>query len=423
MFDSTTFTINEDGFPVGNRAIDSETWRKFFASFAPNGVPYSPATNLEVTAAGGMDISVAEGVFVKNGAFGWLDGAKTITCSTSTSDQVIYIGFRLEPLDAYFTGDNVAAYTTFVPETDTALARINIPANATAITSGMITDLRGNRAYCGYATDLRTQAEEALANIDEFSVVAHASSHAPGGSDELTSVFDTFAATGNYGVFAGGAVTAQVTPDQTVAVSAGSIITPEGKRYAFSAVSALAATAAHATNPRIDIVYVSSAGVVTYLAGTAAASPAQPATPANGTILAAIARAANDNTIASSDITRQRDFISTASDFEDVNAVTESSNAFACDLAFKHTKNFSFPITNTTAKTVTFSNVPYGTADVILTIKATGTASVTWTLDGRTLVWPAGAPTLTTGYTYDILFSYVPILGKWVGRAQIGAAN
>ena len=186
MFDSTTFTINEDGFPVGNRAIDSETWRKFFASFAPNGVPYSPATNLEVTAAGGMDISVAEGVFVKNGAFGWLDGAKTITCSTSTSDQVLYIGARLAALDANFVDDDIAAYTTFVTETDTAFARVTIPANATAITSGMIEDLRGNRAYCGYATDLRTQAEEAIASIDATSVVPHVASHEYGGGDELT---------------------------------------------------------------------------------------------------------------------------------------------------------------------------------------------------------------------------------------------
>ena len=89
----------------------------------------------------------------------------------------------------------------------------------------------------------------------------------------------------------------------------------------------------------------------------------------------------------------------------------------------KHTKNFSFSITNTTAKTVTFTNVPHGTCDSIITVKATGTASVTWTLDGRTLVWPAGAPTLTSGYTYDILFSYSPLLAKWVGRAQKGAAN
>lgn len=185
MFDSTSFTVNEDDFPVGNRAIDSETWRKFFESFAPDGVPYNPSNNLQVTAAGGMDVSVASGVFCKRGAFGWLDEATVVSASTSTSDQVIYIGFRLEPLDAYFTGDNVAAYTTFVTETDLAPARITIPANATTITSGMIEDLRGNRAYCGYATDLRTQAEEAIAAIEGSGIIPHASTHAYGGTDPL----------------------------------------------------------------------------------------------------------------------------------------------------------------------------------------------------------------------------------------------
>jgi hypothetical protein len=117
---------------------------------------------------------------------------------------------------------------------------------------------------------------------------------------------DTIAMMTAGGIYAGGAVTAQSTPNQTVAVSAGSLITPEGESYAFDAVAALAATAADATNPRIDIVYVTSEGVVTYLAGTAASSPAQPATPANGTILAAITRAANDNTIAAGDISEKR---------------------------------------------------------------------------------------------------------------------
>ena len=259
-----------------------------------------------------------------------------------------------------------------------------------------------------------------------LSLSNHHSHHSVGGSDELPEIAEflqTFAMINSGGVFAGGVVTAQGTPNQTVAVSSGAVLTPEGRPYAFDSVSSLAATAADVTNPRIDIVYVTSAGVVTYLAGTAAASPAQPSIPSNGTILAAVTRAANDNTIATSDITDHRDFITTANDFEDVTSVTENTNAFACDFAKKHTKNFSFSITNTTAKTVTFTNVPYGTCDSIISIKATGTAAVTWTLDGRTLVWPAGAPTLTSGYTYEILFTYNILLAKWIGRAQLGAAN
>ena len=113
------------------------------------------------------------------------------------------------------------------------------------------------------------------------------------------------------GAYTGGAVTAQASPDQTVAVSAAAYITDEGKRFALSAVSALAADAANGENPRIDIVYGSGEGVITYLAGTAAGSPAQPTTPAHGVLLASIARAANDNTIAAGDITDKRTFVTT----------------------------------------------------------------------------------------------------------------
>jgi len=111
------------------------------------------------------------------------------------------------------------------------------------------------------------------------------------------------------GVVTGGVVTANGTPDQAVDVSACEYITDEGKRYSLAAVDNLAAAAADATNPRIDIIYGSGAGVITYLAGTAAATPAQPSTPAHGVLLAAIARAANDNTIAQTDITAMRSYV------------------------------------------------------------------------------------------------------------------
>ena len=111
MFNSTSFTVNEDGFPVGNFSVDAETWRKHQETYAPDGVPFSPSDNLEVSAAGGMDISVAAGCFTKRGAFGWLKTAKTISCSTSTSDQVLYVGARIAALDAQFVGDDIATYT------------------------------------------------------------------------------------------------------------------------------------------------------------------------------------------------------------------------------------------------------------------------------------------------------------------------
>ena len=446
LFDSTTITTSPSGYPQGDKAETADFFADIIYRILGDGVSLVPTSAMNVITNTGMIVTVKAGVAFKRGYKAQLESDLNITFTTSASEQVFYIGVRLDEANGEFTGNNVVARTAFVAESDLAFAKITIPANAVVITDAMIEDLRYNSTYCGFVDTYRIS----LANIyDEFvdamavavagGIPAHATNHASGAADAITpsaigaqaamtAGIDytdpaTLAKSSETGVYSGGAVTAQGTPDQTVAVSAGEIITPVGKPYSFSAVSALAATAADATNPRIDIVYVSATGVVTYLAGTAAASPSQPATPANGTLLAAITRAANDNTIATADIADRRDFITVASDFEDVNSVAESSNTFTCNLAKKHTKNFSFSITNATGKTVTFSNVPYGTCDVILTIKATGTAAVTWTLDGRALVWPNGAPTLTSGYTYLILFTYSPLLGKWMGFAQAGGAN
>ena len=429
-FNSTSYTLDVNGFPIWNMAVGSEFMAKFAHTVLGNGAAAVTTGGFQVVKKTGMTVTVKPYFICKDGYMMYQTGETDITFTSSTSEQVFYIGARLDVANNHFVGDNVAAYTTFVSATDLASCKLTITANAVTITDGMIEDLRYNTTYCGQNDAYRERSialieelEETLATVIAGGIPDHASTHAPGGDDELTDIYAAFAMTGNYGVFTGCGVTAQSTPDQTVRVAAGSILTPEGKRYVIDAVPALAATNANSVYPRIDIVYVSSAGVVTYLAGNALASPVQPATPANGTLLASIYRAANDNTIATSDITGQRDFISTASDFEDVNSVTATSDTFACDFARKHTKNFSFSITNTTAKTVIFMNVPHGTADAILTIKATATAVVTWTLDGITLVWPNGAPTLTAGYTYIILFSYIPLLGKWVGFAQAGAVN
>ena len=109
-----------------------------------------------------------------------------------------------------------------------------------------------------------------------------------------------------YGIITGLIVSAQSTPDMTVSVVTGPIHMPDGQRFTPTEDLALAITAADATNPRIDIVYVSSAGDISYLAGTAAASPAVPTTPTGGQPLAQIAVAANATSIVTGNITDKR---------------------------------------------------------------------------------------------------------------------
>lgn len=110
----------------------------------------------------------------------------------------------------------------------------------------------------------------------------------------------------SFGVISGLGVTQQSVPDMSVRVAAGVIWMANGTRFAPIANNALAVTAADATNPRIDIVYINSSGVIAYLAGTAAATPAQPATPAGGQLIATISVAATVTSIVTASIADRR---------------------------------------------------------------------------------------------------------------------
>lgn len=109
-----------------------------------------------------------------------------------------------------------------------------------------------------------------------------------------------------YGVQAGLETLASGTPDMNVHVQSGVVYMQSGKRAQFDAVTTIAVTAADGTNPRKDIVYVSSAGVITYLAGTAAATPAEPALPSGAFKLCVIDVPAADTAIEQAQITDSR---------------------------------------------------------------------------------------------------------------------
>lgn len=79
----------------------------------------------------------------------------------------------------------------------------------------------------------------------------------------------------------------------TYSVSVGTLLRADGTTVAVTAVSNQAITAADVTNPRIDLVTVTPAGAIVYLAGTAAATPVVPAPAAGNTVLARLAVAAN----------------------------------------------------------------------------------------------------------------------------------
>lgn len=105
------------------------------------------------------------------------------------------------------------------------------------------------------------------------------------------------------GVVSGCEVTAQGTPDMTVAVAAGVAIVA-GTSATVSAGN-VTITAADATNPRFDLICVASDGTKSAVAGTAAANPVF-ADPAGKAVIAAVYVPANDTTIASNQIVDKR---------------------------------------------------------------------------------------------------------------------
>lgn len=112
-------------------------------------------------------------------------------------------------------------------------------------------------------------------------------------------------------VLSGGAVTAQGTPDMTVAVAKAGVLT-NGVLKAVAAANATITTA-DATNPRLDLVVINSSGTIAVRAGTPSAfdpdfdlAPKPPARSANDVVLAVVYVPAADTTISSAQITDMR---------------------------------------------------------------------------------------------------------------------
>lgn len=112
------------------------------------------------------------------------------------------------------------------------------------------------------------------------------------------------------GVISGCAVTAQGSPDMTLAVAAGTVRVAGVPRATVTAGN-VTITTADATNPRFDLVVVSSTGVKSVTAGAPAATPAFPAIPANSVVLAAVYVPANDTAIGTTQIIDKRVMLTT----------------------------------------------------------------------------------------------------------------
>lgn len=111
-------------------------------------------------------------------------------------------------------------------------------------------------------------------------------------------------ASGLYGVVGGCAVTAQGSPDMTVAVAAGTVMVA-GVLTTVSSGN-VTISAADGTNPRFDLIVADSTGTKQRRGGTAAANPVFPAPSAGDVVLAAVYIPASDTTVNTNQITDKR---------------------------------------------------------------------------------------------------------------------
>lgn len=115
------------------------------------------------------------------------------------------------------------------------------------------------------------------------------------------------AGVGGRGVVSGCAVTAQGSPDMTVAVASG-VVYIAGAPVTVASGN-VTITAASASFPRIDIIAVDSSGVKSAIAGTPATSPGPAALPTTSVALAFVYVPTNDTTIATNQIVDKRVFL------------------------------------------------------------------------------------------------------------------
>lgn len=120
-------------------------------------------------------------------------------------------------------------------------------------------------------------------------------------SGDLRIITDAIGATG---VESGCAVTAQGSPNMTVAVAAG--VVRVDAAYVVVSGSNVTITAANATYARFDLITVDGSGTKAAVAGTASSNPVFPPIPASRVVLAAVYVPAGDTAIGSTQIIDKR---------------------------------------------------------------------------------------------------------------------
>lgn len=170
----------------GDRKYSAEDWAAYFALFLSNGVFYSSADRLKVTAYEGMKVKVGKGAGFIAGRMYILEADTTITLDTADGalNRIDRIVLRCDYTNrlitiavkkgSYSASPTAPELTRDADAYELALADVYVAAGVVTITTANITDQRLNTVLCGIVTGLVEQADtqeifdEFYAYLQEF---------------------------------------------------------------------------------------------------------------------------------------------------------------------------------------------------------------------------------------------------------------
>ncbi len=146
MFDSTSVAETVNGFPRGNKAVDSAFFAKMIECFYRDGVL---GDSFGISAGGGMTVTVGTGIAWIRGYMAWQKEAVSLTLTPGTWNILLRLNLAVGEFTVIAT-ESGAVNTDLMR--DLVLGKVVIPAGSTAVTASMISDTRGDRAKCGIVT-------------------------------------------------------------------------------------------------------------------------------------------------------------------------------------------------------------------------------------------------------------------------------
>ena len=170
----------------GDRKYSAEDWAAYFALFIGNGIFYSSADRLKVTASEGMKLKVGKGAGFIAGRMYMLEADTTITLDTADGalNRIDRIVLRCDYTNrlitlavkkgSYSASPTAPELTRDADAYELALADVYVSAGIVTITAAKITDQRLNTSLCGIVTGLVEQADtqeifnEFYAYLQEF---------------------------------------------------------------------------------------------------------------------------------------------------------------------------------------------------------------------------------------------------------------